>query len=279
MQVGFLCYNGKFYSSGDPIFTADNRSFRYGDGCFETMRVHQGQVVLSDLHFERLFASLNLLHFDIPAHFTKAFFLRQITDLCHKNNLLHLARVRLTVFRADGGLYEPVNNIPSYLVQAWELSSTVLELNENGLVLDIFSDARKTSDKYSFIKSNNCLPYVMGAMYSKQHGFNEVLLLNQYGRVADSTMANVFVVRHKTIYTPPLSEGCVCGVMRKHLLKSELPFKTEEKPLTIEDLENADEIFLTNAIQGVRWVGLFRDSSYGNATAAILHEVLFDGKV
>lgn len=279
MQVGFLCYNGKFFCSGDPIFTADNRSFRYGDGCFETMRVYQGEVVLGDLHFERLLASLNLLHFDIPSHFTKTFFLRQIADLCERNDLTGMARVRFCVFRADGGLYEPVNNIPCYLIQASELSNTVLELNENGLVLDIFPDARKTSDKFSSIKSNNCLPYVMGAMYSKQHGFNEVLLLNQYGRVADSTIANVFMVHQKTIYTPPLSEGCVCGVMRKHLLKSELPFKIEEKPITIEDLENADEIFLTNAIQGIRWVGLFRDSSYGNATAAILHEVLFDGKV
>ncbi|SKA00793.1 branched-chain amino acid aminotransferase [Chitinophaga eiseniae] len=279
MQVGFLCYNGKYFPSGDPIFTADNRSFRYGDGCFETMRVQRGEVVLGDLHFERLLASLNLLHFDIPAHFTKTFFLRQIADLCHKNNLTDMARVRFAVFRADGGLYEPVNNMPSYLIQASELSSTVLELNENGLVLDIFPDARKTSDKFSSIKSNNCLPYVMGAMYAKQHGFNEVLLLNQYGRVADSTIANVCMVHHKTIYTPPLTEGGVCGVMRKHLLRSELPFKMEEKPLTVEDLENADEIFLTNAIQGIRWVGLFRDSSYGNATAAILHEVLFDGKV
>ncbi|QJB35306.1 aminotransferase class IV [Chitinophaga oryzae] len=279
MQVGFLCYNGKFFPSGDPIFTADNRSFRYGDGCFETMRVAQGEVVLGDLHFERLLASLHLLHFDVPAHFTKTFFLRQIADLCLKNDLMDMARVRFTVFRADGGLYEPVNNLPSYLIQAWELSSTVLELNENGLVLDIFPDARKTSDKFSSIKSNNCLPYVMGAMYGKQHGFNEVLLLNQYGRVADSTIANVFMVHHKTIYTPPLTEGGVCGVMRKHLLRSELPFKIEEKPLTAEDLENADEIFLTNAIQGIRWVGLFRDSSYGNATAAILHELLFDGKV
>ncbi|MBC9930766.1 aminotransferase class IV [Chitinophaga qingshengii] len=279
VQVGFLSYNGKFFPAGDPILTADNRAFRYGDGCFETMRVHQGEVVLGDLHFERLLASLNLLHFDIPAHFTKAYFLRQIADLCHKNNLTNMARVRFTVFRVDGGLYEPYSNMFNYVIQTWELNSSILGLNENGLVLDVFPDARKTSDKFSPIKSNNCLPYVMGAIYGKQHGLNEVLLLNQYGRVADSTIASVFIVHRKTIYTPPLSEGGVCGVMRKHLLRSELPFKMEEKPLTIEDLENADEIFLTNAIQGIRWVGHFRDNSYGNATAAILHEVLFDGKV
>ncbi|PSL50131.1 branched-chain amino acid aminotransferase [Chitinophaga niastensis] len=277
MQVGFLCYNGKYIPAADPIFTADNRSFRYGDGFFETLRVYQGNVMLADLHFERLLASLHLLHFDIPPHFTKAFFVKQIIDLCNKNNITHLARVRLAIFRSDGGLYDPVNNLPNYIIQCWELSKTVLELNENGLVIDIFPDVKKSCDKLSSIKSNNCLPYVMAAMYAKQHRLNEAILLNQYGRVADSTIANVFVVHHKVIYTPPLSDGGVCGVMRKHLLKTELPFKVEEKPITIEDLENADEIFLTNAIYGIRWVGLFRDSSYGNATAAILHEVLHEG--
>ncbi|HVI46553.1 MAG TPA: aminotransferase class IV [Chitinophaga sp.] len=276
MQGGYLCYNGKLIPAADPIFTADNRSFRYGDGCFETMKVYQGHILLADLHFERLLTSLNLLHFDIPSHFTKNYFARQIIDLCNKNDVADMARVRLAVFRNDGGLYHPVDNHPSYIIQATELDKCVLELNETGLVLDVFPDVRKSCDKLSSIKSNNCLPYVMAAMYGRQHSLNEVLLLNQYGRIADSTIANVFVVHRNTIYTPPLSEGGVCGVMRKHLLKTELPFRIEEKPLTVEDLENADEIFLTNAISGIRWVGVFRDSSYGNATAAILHELLHE---
>lgn len=277
MQVGFLCYNGKYIPAADPIFTADNRSFRYGDGFFETLKVYQGNVVLADLHFERMLASLHLLHFDIPPHFTKAFFVKQIIDLCNKNNVSHMARVRLAIFRSDGGLYDPINNLPNYVIQSWELNRTVLELNQNGLVIDVFPDVKKSCDKLSSIKSNNCLPYVMAAMYAKQHRLNEAILLNQYGRVADSTIANLFIVRDKIIYTPPLTEGGVCGVMRKYLLKAELPFKVEERPLDIDDLENADEIFLTNAIYGIRWVGLFRDSSYGNATAAILHEVLHEG--
>ncbi len=276
MQVGYLCYNGKYIPGGDPIFTADNRSFRYGDGCFETLKVYQGTVLFADLHFERLLASLHLLHFDIPTYFTKDFFVKAILDLCHKNNVAALARVRFAVFRSDGGLYDPVNNLPNYVIQSWELGKSVLELNETGLVVDVYPDVHKSCDKLSSIKSNNCLPYVMAAMYARQHRLNEAILLNQYGRVADSTIANVFVVHHKQIYTPPLTEGGVCGVMRKHLLQTELPFKITEKPLTIEDLETADEVFLTNAIYGLRWVGVFRDTSYGNATAAILHEILYE---
>lgn len=277
MQSGYLCYNGKFIAASEPILTADNRSFRYGDGCFETMRVYQGKVLLSDLHIERLMASLNLLHFDIPQHFTRAYFTRLITELCNRNGHDRLARVRLTVFRSDGGLYDPVNNLPNFIIQSWELKRQILELNETGLVLDIFPDVRKSSDKYSFIKSNNCLPYVMAAMYARQHRINEAVLLNPCGRVADTTIANLFIVQGREIVTPPLSEGGVCGVMRKHLLRMESPFLFVEKPVTVADLENADEIFLTNAVTGIRWVSSFRDSSYGNATAVILHELIHEG--
>lgn len=277
MQPGYLCYNGKFVPASDTILTADNRSFRYGDGCFETMRVYQGEVLLADLHFERLMASLHLLHFAPPLHFTKAYFTKLVMDLCTRNNHDQLARVRLTIFRADGGLYDPVNNTPYFIIQSWDLDKKVLELNDAGLELDVFPDAKISCDKFSSIKSNNCLPYVMAAMYAKQHRINEAILLNPYGRVADTTTANLFIVHHKQLITPPLSEGGVCGVMRKHLMKMDLPFRIIEKPLTIEDLENADEIFLTNAIMGIRWVGMFRDSSYGNASAVIIHELLHEG--
>lgn len=279
MQAGFLCYNGKFVGAGEPILTADNRSFRYGDGCFETLKVYQGNVLLEDLHFERLFASMHLLHFDIPQTFTKSYFTKLIRELCVKNGAQQLARIRITVFRSDGGLYDPQDNRANFIIQCWELAAQVLELNEIGLNLDIFPDVKKSCDKLSNIKSNNCLPYVMAAMYAKQHRLHEVVLLNQYGRVADATIANLFIVKQQQLLTPPLTEGGVCGVMRKHLLRMELPFKVVEQELTVEDLENADEIFLTNAIHGIRWVGLFRDNSYGNATAVILHEMLQEGQL
>ncbi|MDQ0107795.1 branched-chain amino acid aminotransferase [Chitinophaga terrae (ex Kim and Jung 2007)] len=276
MQAGFLCYNGRYIPAADPIFTADNRSFRYGDGFFETLKVYQGQVLLADLHFERLLATMHLLHFDIPPTFTKEFFVREIIDLCNKNNFLHLARVRFAVFRSDGGLYDPINNRPNYVIQCWELSRSVLELNTEGLVIDIFPDVQKTCDKLSTIKSNNCLPYVMAAMYAKEHRLNEAVLLNQYGRIADSTIANVFVVNKGRIFTPPITEGGVCGVMRKYILNNEFPFPIKEKTLTIADFEGANEIFLTNAIYGIRWVGRFRNSVYSNSVAAIMHEVLHE---
>ncbi|WP_343305589.1 aminotransferase class IV [Chitinophaga niabensis] len=271
-----LCYNGKFVASDKPLLTVDNRSFRYGDGCFETMKVYQGQLLLADLHFERLIASLHILHFHIPAHFSKEYFTGLIQELCRMNDVSMLARVRLTVWRAGTGLYDPVDHTPHFIIQCWELPKHIFELNNAGLRLDVYPDATKSGDKLSNIKSNNCLPYIMGALYAKQQQLSEVLLLNARGRAADTTIANIFAVQNGKIYTPPLSEGCVCGVMRKYLLQADLPFKIEEKPLTISDLQDAEEIFLTNAIYGIRWVGTFRKVSYGNATGAILHELLYE---
>jgi branched-chain amino acid aminotransferase len=271
-----LCHNGKFIPADKTMLSADNRSFRYGDGCFETMKVYQGQLLLADLHFERLMASLHILHID-PAQFTREYISSLVLELCQQNNVSELARVRLTVYRSGSGLYFPESNAPEFMIQCWELSRSIFELNETGLQIDVFPDARKNTDKLATIKSNNALPYILGGIYARQHELQEVIMLNPYGRAADTTIANIFVVKGKKIYTPPLTEGCVCGVMRKHLLRMELPFKIEEQPLSLEDIENADEVFLTNAIYGLRWVGRFRDSSYGNATAAILHDLLHEG--
>ncbi len=271
-----LCYNGKFMAADKPLLTVDNRSFRYGDGCFETMKVYQGQLLVADLHFERLIASLHILHFHIPAHFTKEYFLELIRELCQVNGVSRLARVRLTVWRAGTGLYDPVDHTPHFLIQCWELPKHIFELNEAGVSLGIFPDAIKSADKLANVKSNNCLPYVMAALYARQHNLNEVLLLNNFGRVADTTIANIFIVHGRKVITPPLSEGCVSGVMRKHLLQAELPFRIEEQPLTVSDLAGADEIFLTNAIFGIRWVGRFRNTHYSNAASLILHDLLHE---
>ncbi|PUZ27457.1 branched-chain amino acid aminotransferase [Chitinophaga costaii] len=238
------------------------------------MKVYQGRVLLEELHFERLMASVHLLHLEMPIHFTRDYLMDLVTQLCVKNKVETLARVRLSVFRTEGGLYTPENNTAEFLIQCWELHKQVFELNETGLDIDIYPESRKTCEKLSTIKSANCLPYIMAGMYAREHELNDALLLNTHGRVADATSSNVFIVRGNQVWTPPLGEGCVCGVMRKYLLALDTTLHLMEHPITVSDLENADEIFLTNTIYGIRWVERFRDNSYGNATATILHDLL-----
>ena len=189
----FLNYNGKIYRSDKLLISPDNRSFRYGDGFFETMKIVNGKIALSNYHFERLFASLELLQFDKPGYLTAEYLLNQVTELAAKNYHNKSGRIRLTIFRGNGGLYDAENHFPNWLIQTWQLNPQVNVFNENGLVIDIFKDAKKTGDNYSHVKSNNYLCYVMAALWAKKHHLNDALVLNSYNRIADATIANVLL--------------------------------------------------------------------------------------
>ncbi len=269
-----MILNGKLMTEEHVNISPNNRSFRYGDGCFETMKIINGKISLADEHFERLFTSLELLQFDKPKQLTANALKEQIVLLATKNNHQKLGRIRLTFFRSDGGLYDPQNMLPNYIIQTWDLNAANNELNENGLVIDIYTDARKVCDRYSPIKSNNYLSYAMAALWAKKNHLNDALLLNPYDRIADATIANIWMIKDGIIKTPSLQEGCVNGVMRKHLLKclraEGIP--VEETGITVDELLNAQELFVTNAIYGIKWIRQVGNSNYILHTAAILHK-------
>ena len=273
-NAGFLNYNGKIYRADKMLISPNNRSFRYGDGCFETIKMIRGKIVLEDYHFERLFTSLERLQFEKPNFLTPHYLNEQIITLAKKNYHEKLARVRLMVFRGDGGLYDPENHFPNYLIQSWALNPANNELNENGLVIDIYKDARKICDQFSHIKSNNYLSYAMAALWAKKNKLNDALLLNPYGNITDSTIANVFIVKDGVVKTPALTEGCVSGNMRRHLLKCmrDADMPVAETEITADDVRQAQEIFLTNAIYGIRWVKQCGESGYSSSMAAVLHK-------
>ncbi|MEP6513235.1 MAG: aminotransferase class IV [Parafilimonas sp.] len=265
-MADYAIFDGKILKQDEVSISPDNRSFRYGDGFFETMKMIDGKIILGDYHFERLFASLEWMQFEISNHFTKDKLTSEIIKLGEKNEHSKLARIRLTIFRGDGGLYDDISNTPHYLIQTWKLNETSNRLNENGLVLDVYEDARKSCDKFSNLKSNNYLPYVMAALWAKKNHLNDALVLNTYGKIADATIANVFIVKNGIIKTTALSEGCVNGVMRRYLLEClrEENIAVEETEIEIADVLQASEVFLTNVVFGIRWVKQVGENKYGN---------------
>lgn len=271
----YFNYNGRFFADDETVLSKDDRSYRYGDGLFETMKLINGNILLQDHHFERLFLGLDILKFKIPVNFIKQKIEEEIKELSKKNECERSARIRLSVSRGNGGLYDCDDKF-SYLIECWPLQQK--DLNENGLIIDIFPDARKSIDIFSNLKSANYLPYVMAAIWAKENKLNDALILNQHDRICDSTIANVFWIKDNTIFTPPLNEGCVAGVMRKKIL--ELPIRNsdhliQEAVLTQEILLQADEVFLTNAITGIRWVkecgGKVYKSTITSKIFALLH--------
>lgn len=266
MDEHFFIYNDQSFRVGDPVISAGNRALRYGEGLFETMRMYNGRIIHVDFHFERLFSGMKTLQFNIPKNYSQEFFVRTVNELLLKNSIFKNARIRLMVFRNDdSGIFDSENNSTGYIIETWPLPGK-MELNENGLVVDVFTDAKKSCDEFSNLKSNNYLPSVMAGLFAQKNKLDDAIILNTFGRICETAIANVFIVKDNKIYTPPLSEGCVAGVMRRWMLEkfSLKNYVVAEKNLLVDDLLNADEFFLTNAINPVRWVKRFRGKSYGN---------------
>jgi len=271
----FFSYNGKFYKQGTAVISPDNRSLKFGDGLFETMKMVDGGLELKEYHFERLFNGMKVLALEIPPYFTDIFLENEIIALTKKNKEYQTARIRLMIFRGDGNLNSPDNNLPNYIIQTWPLPG-VSKLNSTGLVIDVYPDVRKANDILANFKTNNFLPYALAAIHAQKNNLNDCILLNTNDRVCDTTVANIFIIKDKIIYTPPLKESCIAGIVRRWMIENIRyeGLKIKERLLTVEDVKQADEIFLTNSIYPIRWVKQFQNVEYTNKQIKILYAIL-----
>ena len=271
--MNYFNFNGKVFEEHTPVIGTSNRGLRYGDGLFETIKYKNNELIMADEHFARLWKGMQLLQFDIPKLFTSENLQQQIIQLLKKNNQSD-ARVRLSVIRGDGGLYDTKNHSPVYIIQSWQLAPDNAILNQNGLQLCIYNGAKKMTDSFCNIKHNNYLPYFMAALFAKEQQCNDAIILNNYDRICDSTIANIFIIKNETIYTPSLSEGCVAGVMRKFIIQNitSLGYSIIETELTGKMLLDADEIFLSNSIYNIRWVAAIEQKKYSNAITGKIFE-------
>lgn len=262
--MDFVCFNGSFLPATEPLFTSQNRSFRYGDGVFETMKVCNEKIVLEQFHFERLILSLKLLQ--IKDTLDLLSLSRLILELCRRNNCLDLARIRLAAFRNNQNKVEIV-------IEAKSLTGEINQWNEKGWTIDLYPYARKSTDALSNLKTANFLPYVLAELYAKERGIDDAIILNAYNNLADTSKANIFLVINDEIFTPALNQGCVAGVMRRYLLDQlKNNYRLHEAEISEEQLLAADEVFLTNSIFDIRWVEKFRQKIYTSSKALTLYQ-------
>lgn len=272
-MVEYINANGKHTTIEHWSITPGSRAFRYGDGCFETMHFLNNKIILADYHFERLFRSLEVLKFAPSKNLTPDVLSGEIIKTAQLNNHSH-ARVRVTVYRGEGGLFDDINHEPNYVIQTSPLHQDIHQLNKIGFVVDFFPDGRKAPDNFSSTKNNNFLIYTMGAIWAKEHQLNDAIILNSFGNISDATIANVFIVKDGIVYTPPLNEGPVEGVMRRHILQclKREGIMAKQVALTTNDVLEASEIFFTNVIYGIRWISQVKNSYYTCQLAEFLHK-------
>jgi len=268
----FINFNGKILPADEPIIKSDNRSFQYGDGIFETIRYSNGKILFLDDHFDRLTRGTEFLRIELPEYFDKTFLEQQIHNTAESNEISLNGRIKVTIFRSGKGKYEPETDIADWLINASPLYRPDYLWNENGLHLGIFNKMQKPCDPVSNFKTTSSLIYVLASVYKKESGFDESIILNTNGNVADAIYANVFIVKDDRIITPPLHDASVDGVMRKQIfrLAKKMNLKIAEETITLDDLENADEVFLTNSIKGIQWVNKFSVKEYNSNLSADL---------
>ncbi|MFK8006898.1 MAG: aminotransferase class IV [Saprospiraceae bacterium] len=244
-------YNGKIFSSDQTIFDSQNRAFLYGDALFETIRMSEGKILFLENHVNRLLQGLHFFKYKVPKKYTLTFFKKEIKKIATGN-----ARIRITVFRSKGGLYTPKNNRPQFLISASPLSSPSFSLNRKGLKIGIFDEVKLPCSKISNFKTCNSSPYILAGLNKQERNLDDVLLLNDKDQISEASSSNIFFIQKNKIITPSLSGGCVAGTMRKTILEiaAEKNYIIQENPIKLTHLKKFEEIWLTNAISGIKWV-------------------------
>ncbi len=262
-----LSFNGQIICRSEFCLSPANRAFRYGDGLFESISIRQRKILWESHHYQRLLKGADILKLNLHPEWSPIFFNKTITSLYninHKNNAS--ARIRFSLFRNDGGLYTPFTNNASYLIESEPLDQNQFVLNTKGIDVAIYSDIPKQYNILSGIKSINAQLYVLASIFKRHHGYGDALIINEEGMISEATSSNLFMYKKDKLITPPLSQACVEGIMRAIIIEivNETGIPFEEAKISPDDLVTADELFLTNAITGIKWVKEFKGKKYSN---------------
>lgn len=265
--------NGVFYSKSEAVLSSQNRTFKYGDGLFETIKYENDSIYFLEDHYFRLMSSMRMLRMEIPMYFTLDFFEQEILKSIHKNKLKS-ARVRVTVFRKEGGLYTPVTNKIDYLIEVERLNKEV----KPAYIIDIFTDFYNYSGMLSTLKTTNRLLNVLGGIYASENNLDNCILINEKKMVVEALNGNIFMVVGNSIKTPPLTEGCIKGIARKKIIETITNlsnYKLEETAILPFELLKSDEIFITNVIKGIQPITNYKSANFATQVSKELASIYY----
>ena len=258
-------FNGVIQNS-DLQLSISNRSFLYGDGVFETLKVVNNKILFFEDHYFRLMASMRIIRMQIPMTFTLEFLEEEILKLVATNNIQHAARVRFTIFRNDGGFYLPMDNSISFVIQATEIAHKKYHFTKTEFEVDLYKDFIVPKQLLSTLKTANKIIHVTASIFANENQLDSCLLINEDKNVIEAATGNLFMLTGNMLITPPVSEGCLNGIMRKQiitLVKEMDSYEIAETPISPFDLQKADELFITNVIIGIQPITKYRKKEFG----------------
>ena len=266
-----ILFNGQFKPADTAVLQYSNRGFSYGDGVFETIRVINNEVLFWEDHYFRLMSSMRIMRMEIPQEFSPEKLEDDIHSLIKENGLADKpARVKLNVFRKTGGYYTPTSREVDHLISVAEIGSAFYQFpDQDRYQVELFKDHYILSGLLSSIKSTNKAVNVLAGIYAEENDFDNCLLINESKSVVEAINGNIFLVKDDVVKTPPLSDGCLNGILRKQIIdivKNNDNLELEEASVSPFELQKADEFFITNIIKGIIPITKYRKKDYKRAT-------------
>ena len=262
-------FNGILVPSSQNLLQ-NNRAFLYGDGVFETVKIVDNKILFFEDHYFRLMSAMRIVRMEIPMNFTMEYIEEQILRTAKENKIPNSARARITVYRNAGGNYLPETNAVSYLIAVSGIERQSYSIENQFYEIDLYKDFYVTKQLLSTIKSTNKIINITGSIFANENGLDNCLLLNDSKNVIEVLQGNLFMLVGNKLVTPPFSEGCLNGIMRKQILalaKKMENIEMVEAPISPFDLQKADELFITNVIKGIQPITKYRKKEYETAFA------------
>lgn len=262
-------FNGTIFPSSTNLLQ-NNRAFLYGDGVFETVKILNNKILFLEDHYFRLMSAMRIVRMEIPMNFTMEYIEEQILEVVTVNNCTNSGRARITVYRNQGGNYLPETNTVSFLINAVALENELYSIDNKEYEIDLYKDFYVAKQLLSNIKTTNKMINVVGSIFAKENDLDNCLLLNDSKNVIEGLQGNIFMLMGNKLITPPLSEGCLNGIMRKQIINLAQKIETievVEEPISPFDLQKADELFITNVIKGIQPITKYRKKEYKTAFA------------
>lgn len=258
----------------DAQISTANRGLNYGDALFETIRVINSSIMFWESHYFRLMSSMRMLRMEIPMNFSPEYLQEQIKSTLKANHLEDKpAKVKILVYRKEGGLYLPTSREVDVVITVEAIKDAFFTQLDNDYVVDLYKDHFVLAGMLSTLKTTNKITNVLASIYAQENDFDNCILLNEKKSVIEFTNGNLFLVKDKVVKTPPLSEGCLKGVVRSEvikIIKKLEDYTLEETSISPFELQKSDELFLTNAIVGIKSVTKYRKKNYETQLAKAL---------
>jgi branched-chain amino acid aminotransferase len=269
-------YNGSIQDTSNYSIE-NNRGFLFGDAIFETIKVNGTKILFLEEHYLRLMASMRICRMEIPMNFTMEFMEEEILKLIALQANTVSNRIRFSVFRNAEGFYHPTSNDVQFIITCSELASDIYTFSTSKYEVELFKDFHISKHLLATLKTNNKMINVVASIFAKENGFENCLLINEDKNVVEATNGTIFMKMGNQIITPPTSDGCLNGIMRKQVIA--IVAKMEgiemiEKSISPFDLQKADELFISNVITGIQPITKYRKKEFTSEVAKEITSLL-----